>query len=243
MPLQPHPNLLPRDRTSRTSRADAPVASTIVDGGPPGVVPASTRRSIRLPSVRSISSGSAEGSAAADIGAGRGQRRGAGAAQRARDRMQTECGRRPCPFPRWTRAPSPPEPRAATSTDRPEPRRQPARKLRHHTQSIGDLIGIGGDQRQCPLGDAALDGKHTRDRIGPERIGGEPVQVSVGIAITPPPPIARTASSSARSLKLAASTTIRRTMHHHNEHSDFTTKDTKETKDRPAFRFPLWPVW
>ena len=58
----------------------------------------------------------------------------------------------------------------------PEPRRQPARELRHYTQTIGNLIGIGRNQRQRPLGGPALDGEYTRDSVGPERIGTQTVQ-------------------------------------------------------------------
>ena len=46
-------------RRARTRVGDAPETSTIVDGAPPGVGPASISRSIRSPSERSTSSGSA----------------------------------------------------------------------------------------------------------------------------------------------------------------------------------------
>ena len=161
-------------------------------------------------------------------------------------RHETECGRRRYPYRRGRQAPSPPEPESSNVSGPGQNRDASRRASSGITPSrLGDLSGIGGNQRQRPLGIAAFDGEHTRDHIRPERIGGQPVQRirrhrnHAAVADRTNRFVQRTVAET------RPSTTIRCTVHHQYQHSGFTTTDTKNTrKDDPVFSWcPLCPLW
>ena len=160
----------------RMTRGVASVTSMIVDGGPPGVTPASSSTSRPAPSDSATVVRIVGRRLAALVRARRGQRRAAGRAQRAGHRMRRHAhadAARSAGHVSW-------QPLRRLHQHGqwagPEADRQEASQHRQHAERGRDLVDVSRHKRDRPIGRPRLEPADRGERFRVERVHGESIE-------------------------------------------------------------------